>query len=24
VARRFDIRSVTEDWLGIYRGTGAC
>jgi glycosyltransferase involved in cell wall biosynthesis len=24
VSSRFDIRRVTEDWLGIYRGTGAC
>ena len=24
VARRFDIRRVTEDWLGIYRGAGEC
>lgn len=24
VASRFDIRRVTEDWLGIYRGAGEC
>jgi len=24
VARRFDIRRVTEDWLDIYRGAGGC
>jgi len=24
VSSRFDIRRITEDWLGIYRGTGAC
>lgn len=24
VSSRFDIRRVTEDWLGIYRRTGAC
>lgn len=24
VARRFDIRRVTEDWLGIYRGVEKC